>query len=185
MTNRVTWRLAAVAAALLLTAGAAEASVQARTVVGWLGAGDWQLREHDDEVYLAEAAYEEGDVMPHTSWTVSNPTIETSRGHLLAYDAKGRDPKARLVKEAGKGDSTRWAFEEVSSISPKPRRSNCTIQEGPSGMTFRVRAKEGPYKGWYLAAKEGKGGNKALVLVRAKKGATVFKYIEKHSHVRP
>jgi hypothetical protein len=99
---------------------------------------------------------------------------------------QGRDPNARLVKKAGKGDSTRWSFEKVSSISPKPSRSDDTIQVGPSGMTFRVRAVEGPYKGWYLATKADEEGRlKTLVLVRARKDATVFTYIEKYYYVKP
>jgi len=49
-------------------------------------------------------------------------------------------------------------------------------------MTFRATAAEGPLKGWYLAVKDGgKGpdgkGRRRLVLVRARKDATVFKYI--------
>jgi hypothetical protein len=175
-----------VAAALLLAAGPGEASVQAKKVVGWLGAGDWQLRDDGEGVSFAKSPYKAGAEVRHTSWSVSNPAIKSSRGNLLAYDAKGRDPKARLVKEAGEGDATRWSFEAVLYIGPKRVKGDSKlIGQGPSGVTFRVRAFEGPYKGWYLAAKDDKDGKKRLTLVRAKKDATVFKYIEDYYYVRP
>jgi hypothetical protein len=47
-------RITFVASVLLLAAGWAEASVQAKKVAGWLGAGDWQLRDEDDEAYLVK-----------------------------------------------------------------------------------------------------------------------------------
>jgi hypothetical protein len=183
MTKRDTCRLAALAT-LLLAAGWAEASVQAKKVAGWLGAGDWQLRDEDDEAYLVKDLDRVSPEVSHTSWTVSKATIESSLGNLLAYDARGRDPNARLVKKAGKGDSTRWSFEKVSSI-PLRRWTSDRTQVGSSGMTFRVRAVEGPYKGWYLATKDDGKGRRSLVLVREKKKATVFKYVEHYYYGRP
>jgi hypothetical protein len=186
MTKRDTCRLAALVA-LLLAAGPAEASVLAKKVKvgGWLGAGDWQVRDEDDEAYLVKDPRRVSLEVSHTSWTVSKATIESSPRKLLAYDARGRDPNARLVKEAGKGDSTRWSFEKVSSI-PLKRWSSDRNQVGSSGMTFRVRAVEGPYKGWYLATKDDEvGRRKSLVLVRHRKDATVFTYIEHYYYGRP
>jgi len=173
------------AAVALLAAGAAGASVQARDKVGWLGAGDWQLRDEGGRASFARAPYKPGARVRHTSWSVSNPTVKSSRGSLLCYDASGRDPEARLLKRAGGGDSARWSFEAVSRIHPKLTDGEERVKEGPAGMTFRLRAAEGPYKGWYLAAKGGEGGKRRLTLVRARKDATVFKYIGEYFYVRP
>jgi len=175
-------RITLAAAVTLMAAGAAGASIQVRQSVGWLGEGDWQLRQEKGEVYLVKSRYKGGARVTHT-WAVSNPTIKGPGGRLLGYDAKGRDPKARLVKKAGKGDATRWSFEAVSYISPKRSKSD-RIRVGPSGMTFRVRAAEGPCKGWYLATKADGKDKKALVLVRARKDAAVFTYIEEYYYVR-
>jgi hypothetical protein len=124
MTNRVTWRLAAVAAALL-AAGTARAGYQEERSIGWLGTGGWQVRESDGEVYLEVAPY--SGRAAHTEWTVSAPAITTFKagsGMNLGYDAKGRDPKVRLVTEKGEGKgaegaSTRWAFEVVKRLEPR------------------------------------------------------------------
>jgi hypothetical protein len=56
MTKRGTWRLGAVAV-LLLAAAAAEAGVQGRYTVGWLGLGAWQLREGAGQAYLVRSPY--------------------------------------------------------------------------------------------------------------------------------
>src|SRR5262245_10008176 len=127
----------AVAAALLLAAGAGEASIQVRQSVGWLGEGDWQLRQEKGEVYLVKSPYKNGAKVTHT-WAVSNPTIKASGGRTLGYDAKGRDPKARLVGQGEKGASVRWSFEAVSRIEPGRRTVNRDVlmKQGPSGMTF-------------------------------------------------
>ena len=183
--------ITAVAAALLLAIGA-RAGFQGSVPVGWLGAGDWQLREVAGEAHLVESPYEQPPVVhgvpkPRTGrghrWAVSAPTIKADSGRLLGYDTKGRDPTVRLVTDGkDKAASTRWAFEVVSRIVAERSKKERDFKEGPTGMTFRAMAAEGPHKGWYLAVKDGgKGpdgkGRRRLVLVRAKKDATVFKYI--------
>jgi hypothetical protein len=185
MRDCVTWRLAAVA--VLLLPAAAQAAVQERKAVGWLGAGDWQLRKADGRAYLVESPYKEGKKAVGDWWDVSNPAIKASDGALLAYDAKGRDPSVSLVKEtkekAARATSTRWAFETVSKIVAPPSKNaskGSGIMEGPSGIRFRAMATEGPYKGWYLAAKDDGKGKKRLTLVRARKDATVFTYIDEY-----
>jgi hypothetical protein len=184
MRSCVTWRLAAVAAALLLAVAAAEAGIQHRHTVGWLGVGDWQLREGAGQAYLVESPYVqpvvENDRVTRSGnshrWEVSSPTIKAASGALLGYATKGRDPSVRMVSGKGeKGASTRWTFEIVSRIRPK--RGGDGVN-GSGGITFRAMAAEGPYKGWYLATKDDGEGKKRLVLVREKKNAAVFKYVE-------
>jgi hypothetical protein len=187
MAQRDTWQLAGVAA-LLLAPGACEASVQVRMTVGWLGTGDWQLRTDEGQVYLVKSPYKGGGRAGGHRWAVSNPTIKAPNGTLLGYDAKGRDPSVSLVKaKGGKGASTRWSFETVSAIVPgesKKGEKEFSFKEGPFGMTFRAMAAEGPYKGWYLATKDDGKGKKRLMLVREKKNATAFKYIDVYYDVR-
>jgi hypothetical protein len=187
MTNCVTWRLAAVAG-LLLAAGLAEASVQFTDTVGWLGAGERLLWEGKDPAYLAVgrgySSREKG-----RQWSVSALWITAGSGKRLGYDAKGRDPKVQLVGGKDKGSSTRWTFEIVGHLRPRalkpapdqPRK----LQEGDKGITFRAMAAEGPFKGWYLAAKADGKDKYRLTLVRAKKDSTVFKYITTHYSVGP
>jgi hypothetical protein len=192
MTQRVTWRPAAVAA-LLLAAAAAEAGIQKRHRVGWLGVGDWQLREGAGQAYLVESPYVQpvvkndrvtGSGNSHR-WEVSAPTITAGSGQPLGYATKGREPSVRMVSGKGEeGASTRWAFEIVSRIRPE----GVCCKNGDGGITFRVMAAEGPFKGWYLAAEglptEGKAGKdsapdkRRLELVRGERDATVFTYVE-------
>jgi hypothetical protein len=201
MTKRVTWRPAALLSALLLTAGASRAGYQEVNGVGWLGTGSWELREAKGQAYLVKAPHSTPRASwdLHTDWTVSAPAIKTmkaGRDLRLGYDAKGRDPKARVVaansddKTEGKGAegaSTRWAFEVVERIKPwegHVKQTQHLVKKGSEGITFRAMATEGPYKGWYLAAKEDGKGKRSLVLVREKKKATVFKYIHVYYDVR-
>jgi hypothetical protein len=192
MTNRVTWRLATVAAALL-AAGTARAGYQATRSVGWLATGDRYLCESQGQVYLEELSYSESPYSVrggHTRWSVSAPAISTGkagRGMKLGYDTKGRNPKVRLVTEKSKdksaeGASARWAFEIVEYLKPQRElvrraREEEEVLVGEEGITFRARATDGPYKGWYLATKDDGQGKKRLVLVREKKNAAVFKYV--------
>jgi hypothetical protein len=190
MTQRVTWRPAAVAA-LLLAAAAAEAGVQGRYTVGWLGLGAWQLREGEGQAFLVKSPYvqpvvEDNAVRPRPGkshrWEVSSPTIKADSGRLLGYATKGREPSVRMVGKGEEGASTRWSFEIVAHVIPR----GGSYWYGDGGIRFRAMAAQGPYKGWYLAAKaDGEGKLKRLVLVRAKKEATVFKYIEEYYYVRP
>jgi hypothetical protein len=193
MRSCVSWRPAAVAAALLLAAGPSEAGIQEVQLLGWLGEGNWELRELLGWAYLVKSP----DTSPkrtakvHTSWTVSAPSIKTRGGKRLGYAAKGRAPSVRLVGDKSDdkradGVSTAWAFEIVSHIRPWSGKGQApyTVYKGHSGVTFRAMAAEGPFKGWYLATKEDSKSKKSLVLVREKKKATVFRYVEDYSWVK-
>jgi len=160
--------------------------------VGWLGTGDWQLREAKGQVYLEKSPY--SGSAAHTRWSVSAPAIRARGGQQLGYDAKGRDPKVRLVTEksedkSAEGASARWAFEVVKRLEPRYEfarggRSREEVRVGYEGMTFRAMATEGRYKGWYLATKVDGKGKTRLVLVREKKEAAVFKYVARHYWAR-
>jgi len=56
------------------------------------------------------------------------------------------------------------------------------MKEGPEGFSFRVQAAEGEFKNWYLAAeeipKDREGAKRRLKLVRSKKQATEFEYVQ-------
>jgi hypothetical protein len=193
MRSCVSWRLGAVAL-LLLAAGPSEAGIQESQLLGWLGEGNWELRELLGWAYLVKSpdTSPKRTVKVRTSWTVSAPSIKTRGGKQLGYAAKGRAPSVRLVSDKSDdkradGVSTRWAFEIVSHIRPwsgKVGRAPYTVYKGHSGVTFRAMAKEGPYKGWYLATEEDVKGRKSLVLVREKKNAAVFRYVEDYSWVK-
>jgi hypothetical protein len=83
----------------------------------------------------------------------------------------------------------------VSKLEPKSGKGlEAKMKEGPSGFRFRVLVAEGLFKGWYLAAEEtasepkeeGKGKGPAvrrLKLVRERRDATVFTYIEENYFV--
>jgi hypothetical protein len=199
MKQRVALQLISLAAVLLPGAGLSWAAIQGRVTVCWLGAGGWQLREKAGEVYLALCPWDKSYTLPSEKryrWHVSAPTIRAESGKSLASDPSGRTPLVRLV--SGKGANARWVFEVVCCLQPEQGEGKKVLKEGLSGFTFRVRAAEGPFKGWYLAAeelaagqkgrkgqvvdqKEHKGqqpGLKRLRLVREVKGATVFTYID-------
>jgi hypothetical protein len=205
MNQRLAWRLAGLAAVCLSGAGICRASVQARDTVCWLGTGDWQLREKAGEVLLAKCRWDRSARLPKDKrhlWYVSAPTIRAESGRFLASDPEGRSPTVRLVDD--QGAHTRWVFEFVSHLRPGPAKDAKGLKEGPAGFTFRVKAAEGPFKGWYLAAedppaaknagkgqdagrKEGEGRESSwrrLRLVRDVREATVFTYIEVNYFVR-
>jgi len=192
MKQRVAWQLLGPVAALLLFAGSFHAAIQGKVSTCWLGAGDWQLREGEKEARLVGFKWNRLDDVPRWKrdcWFVSAPTIKSESGKFLSYDLKGREPSVYLTKD--KGDHTRWLFEIVERTRPQDAKSagkGSGIKEGADGYTFRVLAAEGRFKNWYLAAedppKEEKGrkgkepARRRLTLVRGKKQATVFEYVE-------
>jgi hypothetical protein len=197
MRQRVAWQLAGVAVVFLSAAGTSLAAVQGRDRVCWLGTGDWQLCEKDGGVCLVESHWDRSDSLPQNQWYpwyVSAPTIKAASGKFLASDPAGRDPSVSLAGE--KGANTRWVFEFVSQLRPgraKGQSKGDSFQEGPSGFTFRVKAAEGPFQDWYLAAEEGGSGpekrkgdgpvSRPLKLVPDVKKATAFTYIEENYYV--
>jgi hypothetical protein len=183
MTRRVAWHLLALATAFLTT-GVAEAAVQGRDTVCWLGTGGWQLTEKEGEACLVESRWDRTDRLPRDrryAWYVSAPTIKGQSGKYLGGDPEGRRPSVRLL--ADKGATTRWVFEIVSTLQPGRSKEEPKLDEGPSGFTFRVKMAEGRFKGWYLAAEDEGRAPRRLKLVRDVKEATVFTYIEENLYV--
>jgi hypothetical protein len=197
MRQRVAWQLAGVAVVLLSGAGVSRAAVQGQEWVYWLGTGDWQLCEKEGGVCLVESHWDRSDGPPRNQrgrWYVSAPTIKAESGKFLASDPAGRTPSVSLVSE--KGAHTRWVFVFVARLAPgraEGQSKGVNLKDGPSGFTFRVKAAEGPFQNWYLAAEEpttepdkGKGGEavaRPLKLVPDVKKATVFTYIEENYYV--
>ena len=116
-------------------------------------------------------------------WYVSAPTIKAETGKFLASDPTGGTPSVSLVGE--KGAHTRWVFEFVRQLQPGSAKEERNLREGASGFTFRVKAAEGPFKDWYLAAEEParETALRLLKLVPDVKRATVFTYIEENYYV--
>jgi hypothetical protein len=184
MMRHVVWPLLGLAALVLVEAGSAQAAVQGKCPVYWLGTGDWQLREKAGGVYLVECPLPAKDWLLDENrweWHVSAPTIQSQTGKFLASDPEGRNPSVHLVAE--KGAHTRWVFEFVDRLSPGPsKEEGGRFREGPAGFTFRVKLADGPFKDWYLAAEVPKDrkepARRRLKLVRHVKEATVFRYVE-------
>ena len=195
MRRRVAWHLLNGAVVLLSVAGISWAGVQGREGVYWLGTGTWQLSETKGGVYLVKSNGERGGGLPRNpacQWHVSAPTIKSDSGKFLASDPAGRDPSVTLSTE--KGPNTRWVFEFVSRLQPQHEKGERLLMKGPSGFTFRVKAAEGAFQDWYLAAEEpapepeNRQGEMAsprpLKLVRDVKEATLFTYIEENYFVK-
>jgi hypothetical protein len=191
MKQPVTWKLAGLAAVVLLGPGTVSAGVQGREGVYWLGTGDWQLCARNGEAVLVASGWRKSwsGWLPEdrrNEWHVSTPTIKSKDGKFLASDPEGRTPSVRLVKD--KGANTRWAFDILADVTPGRGDADETkFKVGASGFRFRVLAAEGPFKNWYMAAEEPQQGQGAatrrLKLVRDVKKATVFTYIEENYYV--
>jgi hypothetical protein len=191
MKRRVMWQFG-LAVVLLAGAGTTRAGIQVRATVCWLGTGNWQLREKEGDVYLVACRWQRSAALPEAKrhqWQVSTPTIESQSGKFLASDPKGRTPSVYLVKH--KGVNTCWTFDIVANIRPRPSSESEKCKEGPSGFRFRVKMAKGPFKNWYLAAKEATAepqesqgaATRSLKLVRDAKDATVFTYVEENYSV--
>jgi hypothetical protein len=191
------WQVFGAAALLLTGIGLAQAGVQRREQVYWVGTGAWQLRTFGGEVCLVKSHWFRNDRLPKSEsfpWFISTPTIKDAKGRFLASDPDGRSPSVHLVDK--KGANARWAFLIGSHLSPgratDEGRSNSHFKKGPSGFTFRVKQAEGPFAGWYLAAgepvtKKDTDGKeikvRPLKLVKDVREATVFTYIETNYYV--
>ena len=195
MSRRIAWQLIGPLALLLV--GVVHAGIQRDVSARWLGTAGWELRDGGDGAYLAEGVdstphqirWDRIDAAPkwhHHRWAVSAPTIQSDGGKFLSYSLKGRQPSVYLTKD--KGDHTRWVFETVERMRPeRAKSSDRKMKEGPEGYSFRVQAAEGEFKNWYLAAEEApkdrRGAKRRLTLVRSKKQATVFDYVQKCYYV--
>jgi hypothetical protein len=119
-------------------------------------------------------ALQVGDVQVPGRWKASSPTVQSDAGEYLAYDVGGESPRVYFTKE--RGPHTAWAFvdrepyEHHSLQAQQGRPGWVSVDE--SGFTLRLRATEGPFRGWYLArTKEGD-----LVLVKKADRAAVVKF---------
>jgi hypothetical protein len=110
-------------------------------------------------------------------WKASAPTVQSAEGEYLAYEVAGKSPRVYFTTE--KGPHTSWAF-----LDQKPWGEHHLVHEqgtpgwisvDESGYTLRLRATEGPFRGWYLAT--AKGGK--LVLTREASRAAVVKLLLK------
>jgi hypothetical protein len=171
------WHLASVVATFLAAPGGGEAAVQGKKYVCALSVGGWRLCEKDGRAYLAEAGRGKAE-----KWYVSAPTVKDQVGRALSADPKGRSPSVHLVRD--KGPHTRWTFEVLTHLHPRPAKDEPHLKEGVSGIEFKLRVAAGPYKGWYVAAEEPKKRKgrdpvlRPLKLVKDRFEAAVFTYVE-------
>jgi hypothetical protein len=195
---RVACQLIGSLALLLLAAGSFQAAIQRKTSACWLGTGDWQLREEGKEARLVEFKWNRVDLPARSKrdcWYVNAPSIRSESDQLLAYGLKGRQPSVYLSSD--EGEHTRWLIEIVERTRPRDPKSKSAvkgIKEGPEGFTFRALVARGEFKNWYLAAedppKEQKERNdkgavtRRLTLVRGKKQATIFEYVQTIYHAK-
>jgi hypothetical protein len=190
MKQRVVWPFG-LAVVFLAGAGISSAGAQKRATVCWLGTGNWQLREREGKVCLVACSWQNSAALPEEErqqWQVSAPTIKSPGGKFLGSDPTGRTPSVGLVKD--KGANTRWAFAIVGKVRPGHGNEGVQYKVGPSGFRFRVKMAQGPFEGWYLAAKEAaepqegqRAATRGLRLVRDASDATVFTYIEANYYV--
>ena len=82
-----------------------------------------------------------GGVKMPGRWDVSAPTVRFYALGYLAYDVAGKSPRVRFSKE--KGPHTTWTF-----VGLKPFLDHKGLGVEESGCTLKLRATEGPYKGW-------------------------------------
>lgn len=104
---------------------------------------------------------EVGGVTVPGKWKASSPTVQSDKGEYLAYEVVGKSPRVYFTTE--KGPHTAWSFidkkeykkHSIGTEQWNGRTRSIAVDE--SGFTLRLRATEGPFKGWYLSrSKEGK-----------------------------
>ena len=99
-----------------------------------------------------------GNVTVSGRWKVSSPTVQSEDGKYLAYEVEGESPRVYFTKK--KGPHTTWAFVDMIRFSEHALTHKQGIpgwvSRDESGFTLRLRATEGPFRGWYLTrTKEG------------------------------
>jgi hypothetical protein len=114
-------------------------------------------------------ALEVGGVAVPGRWKVSSPTVQSNAGEYLGYDVSGKSSRVYFTKE--KGPHTAWAFVDRE---PFEEHKGLVYKQGsgPVSVTRRLRATEGPFRGWYLSrTKEGD-----LVLTKKADRAALVKF---------
>jgi hypothetical protein len=101
---------------------------------------------------------EVGGVTVPGRWKASSPTVQLHRGKYLAYEVAGESPRVYFTAE--KGPHTAWAFADRKPFSEShlvhEQENADWISVEEDGFTLRLRATEGPFRGWYLSrTKEG------------------------------
>lgn len=121
-------------------------------------------------------------------WRVGAPYVTWQNGTYplyLAYDLAGKDPTLRLTKD--KGEHVEWSIvvgkRWYASVGG-PR------EELTSGYELKLRAANGPYRGWYVAAAPAAKGDgkppapRPLVLVPDARNAATVRSVEAILEVR-
>jgi len=108
-------------------------------------------------------------------WEISYPTLRSPSGLYLAYDASGKSPKVTFRREKGPG--TEWSYAELKHFKRYEGMGTedyYYVSEEQTGYTMKIRAAEGPFKGWYLAREDDE-----LILVKHPRDAATLRMLEK------
>lgn len=111
-----------------------------------------------------------GGVKLEGQWEANYPTLKTSDGKYLAYDVSGESPRVFVTDK--KGPNTNWAFVGLKEFTKDEgggydSGEKLWISSWVKSVSLKLEAREGAYRGWSLARKDGK-----LVLVKDPAGAT-------------
>lgn len=124
---------------------------------------------------------EVGGVTVSGKWKASSPNVRSAEGKYLAYEITGKSPRVYFTKE--KGAHTAWAFVDQKDFSEHHlvcEQGKDWISHDETGFTLRLRATEGPFRGWYLSrTKEGK-----LELTKEVRRAAEVKFLLKRTRSR-
>jgi hypothetical protein len=156
--------------------------------VGKLSIGGRYISEIDGQACLTG----QDDLGP---WRLSTPTISNARlqPHYLAYSLDKSNTKVYFTTE--RGEPTEWVFVIIRHESPRSYQNRAEgespLREGDEGYLFFLKAKNGPYTGWYLAegpvskTVPGEGGrpSRPLILVEDRRQAATLHYL--HRRHRP
>lgn len=114
-------------------------------------------------------------------WDVSAPYVVSRRGGYCAYDLAGKSPNVIVLKE--KGRAAEWLFEIERRVFPNTKGGKNEQRNGgewgKQGMSFRMKAANGEYAGWYLAGQD----DGAVRLVRDRKDASLIFYFEEDCEI--
>jgi hypothetical protein len=179
--KRRSLRVVLAVASVVLFAG----GIPQREVVNRLSVDGSEWLAVEGRLWLSSPA--EGDT--RRTWFPSAPVIRTNRGEYVAYDMSGKHVALLLTKE--KGAAAEWTFEIVQKLSPKRTGDAPRELEGDVGYDVRLRAVNGPFKGWYVSADPAPEPKKrdwsrplppppwrTLKLVPKKQDAVVVRFVE-------